>query len=34
MERDFFKEFILNGEVENYVNYKLKNGVWGDNIEL
>ncbi|KAM3131699.1 hypothetical protein pb186bvf_016230 [Paramecium bursaria] len=33
-EKDYFQDYIINGDVEQYVEYKLKDGVWGDNIEL
>lgn len=34
LEKEFFQDFILSGDVEKYVEYKSKDGVWGDNIEL
>lgn len=33
-ERNYFQDYIINGDVDAYVEYKGKDGVWGDNIEL
>lgn len=33
-EKEYFQDYIINGNVEEYVEYKSKDGVWGDNIEL
>jgi OTU domain-containing protein 5 len=33
-EKSFFKNFVVGGDVEKYVEYKSQDTVWGDNIEL
>jgi len=34
IEKDFYKDFIIGGDVKTYVDSRMKSGVWGDHIEL
>lgn len=34
LEREFFCNFVEEGNIDKYLEYKIKDGVWGDNIEL
>ena len=33
-EREYFKDYIIGGDVEDYAARKKLNGVWGDDIEI